>query len=135
MTSLAKKERKRTVHSFLGLKKFFFAIYIYIYLYIYISVYLYISINIYWKTNEGWACILFKRTQHSAFFCVCLQKNVAFFYVPCKRMLHSLRSFTFFAKECRILCVLLGFISRQKLKKERKRTLRFWRVQCNWFII
>ena len=73
--------------------------YIYIYLYIY---------------------ILKKRTQHSAFFCkrtkrscvlLCsLQKNKtfsAFFYVLCKRTLRSLRSFTFFAKECCVLCVLL----------------------------
>ena len=31
---------------------------------------------------------------------------VAFFYGLCKRMLHSLRSFTFFAKEHSVLCVL-----------------------------
>ena len=45
--------------------------------------------------------------QKNATFCVLLQKNVAFFaffYVLCKRMLHS---FTFFAKECCVLCVLL----------------------------
>ena len=52
---------------------------------------------------------------------------LAFFYVLCKRMLHSFRSFTFFAKECCVLCVLcvlLGLISHQKLKKkERKRML------------
>ena len=43
----------------------------------------------------------------SAFFCVLLQKNIAFFtlfYVLCKRTLRSLLSFTFFAKE---RCVLL----------------------------
>ena len=43
-----------------------------------------------------------KRTQRSAFFCILLQKNVAFFaffYVLCKRMLRSLRSFTFLRKE------------------------------------
>ena len=39
-------------------------------------------------------------------------------------VLRSLRSFTFFAKEFCILCVLLGLISRQKLKKERKRSER-----------
>ena len=61
-----------------------------------------------------------------------LQKNVAFFaffYVLCKRMLRSLRSFPFFRKERN---VLLGPISRQKLKKitekmersERKRMQR-----------
>ena len=83
--------------------------------------------------------VLFKRMQRSAFF-----------YVLCKRTLRSLRSFTFFAKEC---CVLLHslqknvaffaffnilkkrmqkkalffwvFLSHQKLeRKKRKRTLR-----------
>ena len=66
-----------------------------------------------------WACGLFKRTQCSAFFCVLLQNNVAFFaffYVLCKRILRSLRSlhsFTF-------------------LRKERKRTMRSeWkRLRC-----
>ena len=95
------------------------------YLYIYLQ-YIYIE-----KKNERWACILFKRTQRSAFFC--------------KRTLCSLRSFMFFVKECCVLCnllrslqkkvaffaffyvlnekkakesiVLLGLISRQKLEK------------------
>ena len=75
------------------------------------------------------------------FFCVLLHKNVAFFlffYILCKRPLRSLRSFMFLAKEHCVLCVLLhtkeknakelivllGLISRQKLEKERKRTLR-----------
>ena len=53
-------------------------------------MYLYIFIE---KKNEGWAFPLFKRMQRSAFFC--------------KRTLHSLRSFTFFAKERCILCTLL----------------------------
>ena len=53
------------------------------------------------KKNEGWAmgnghALLFKRTQHSAFFCVLLRKNVA-----------SLHSFMFFAKERCVLCILL----------------------------
>ena len=49
------------------------------------------------------------------------RNNLAFFYVLCKRML---RSFTFFAKVCCVLCVLLGLISRQKLEKwtEKKGT-------------
>ena len=64
----------------------------------YICIYIYIYIE--------------KRTQRSAFFCkrmkrsrvlLCsLQKNEmisAFFYVLCKRILHSLRSFTFLRKE------------------------------------
>ena len=60
--------------------------YIYIFIYLYISIYLYKSIYIY-------LYILKKRTQRSAFFC--------------KRTKRSLCSFTFFAKECCILCVLL----------------------------
>ena len=48
--------------------------------------YLYIYIL---KKKEGLAFVLFKRTQSSAFFCI--------------RMLHSLRSFTFFAKERSVL--------------------------------
>ena len=89
----------------------------------------------------GWACVLFKRTQHSAFFCKILQKNVgffAFFYILCKRMLRSLHSFTFIAKESCILCILLHSYEKnakerivfwvsqvaKNLKKECKRTLR-----------
>ena len=83
---------------------------------------------------QGWACILFKRVQHScillhsfqknatfscsfaffskeqnilALFCILYKKNTAFFYVLYKRTLHSLRSFTFFIKERGVLCVLL----------------------------
>ena len=84
MTNLAKKERKRTVRSFLGLKKnlkFFFAIYI---------------------TRVGHAFFYVLLKTKAAFF--------AFFYVLYKRMwgsLHSLRSFTFFIKERGVLCVLL----------------------------
>ena len=66
----------------------------------YIYIYLYISIYIYRKKERGlgMACVLFKRTQRSAFFCVLLQKNVAFFvffYVPKKRMQRTHRSFGF----------------------------------------
>ena len=106
-TNLAKK---RMVRSFLGLQRTessflqYVFIYIYINLYIsiliYTSVYLYIYLYIYIeKKIEGWACVLFKRTQHSAFFCKrmkrshvllrSLQKNIAFFaffYVLKKRM-------------------------------------------------
>ena len=94
MTNLAKKERKRTVPSFLGLKKnlkFFFAIYIYICIFksIYIYIYIYIYIE---KKNEGWACILSKERNVLCSF--------RFFYILSKRTLRSLRSFTFFAKEC-----------------------------------
>ena len=69
MTNLGKKEPKRTVRSFLGLKKnlkSFFAIHIYIYIYISIYIYKYIFL----LKNEGWACVLFKRPQRSAFFCI-----------------------------------------------------------------
>ena len=55
------------------------------------------------KKQQGWASVLFKRTQRSCVLCVlfcALEKN---------------------GKERNIL---LGFISRQKLKKERKRMLR-----------
>ena len=72
----------------------------------------------------------------NAMFCVILrsfakERNVlALFYVLCKRTKRSLCSFTFFAKECCVLCallrslekkakegiVLLGLISRQKLE-------------------
>ena len=92
-----------------------------------------------------------KNAAFFAFFNVLFEKNTLFFaifYVLCKRMLHSLRSFTFFAKEHCILCVLLrskeknakeciillGFISCKKLEKrmqkhvvcskERKRAMR-----------
>ena len=66
------------------------------------------------KKNVGWACVLFNRTQRSAFFCVLFQKNVVFFYVLSKRMLRSLRSFTFF---------WVSLVAKNS-KKEHKRTLR-----------
>jgi hypothetical protein len=69
------------------------------------------------------------------FFYVLLQKNdafFAFFYVLCKRTLRSLRSFTFFAKERCVLCVLLRSLQKNVaflrsftfFRKERKRTHR-----------
>ena len=92
--SRKKKNVKECSVLFIRLKKnltfFFQNIFIYIYLYIYISIY--ICIYIFKKRT---------RVGHG-FFCVLLQKNVAFFaffYALCKRMLHSLRSFTFFPKE------------------------------------
>ena len=46
-----------------------------------------------------------------------------------------MRSFTFFIKEHGILCILFGFTSHTKMtnlaKKERKRTVRFFRVKKN----
>ena len=46
------------------------------------------------------------------------QNILAFFPVLYKRMGRSWRSFPFFAKERNVLYVLLGLISRQKLKKK-----------------
>ena len=57
-----------------------------IYLYIYISTYIYIYLYIYIE----------KRTERSEFFCKRTKRS--------RVLLHSLRSFTFFAKE---RCVLL----------------------------
>ena len=103
-----------TVRSFLRLKKnlyIYLYIYIslYIYIYLYICIYLYIYIYIY---------LLKKRTQRSAFFCILLQQNETFSH-----------SFTFFAKEGNILCVL--FRSLQKnvaffyvLKKRRQKNAK-----------
>ena len=89
---------KNNIKEWCILKVVLFAIYIYIsiyiYIYLYISISIYISIYIYKyifkKKIKGWACMLFKRMQRSAFFCVLLHKNVAFF-----------------AKERCVLCVLL----------------------------
>ena len=77
--------------------------------------------------------------QKNATFCVLLQKSVgfcAFFYVLCKRMLLSLLSFTFFAKECCILihyqgkeCIVLLGLKSQKTRK--KNDARFKRMQKN----
>ena len=87
-------------------------IYIYIYKYIY-TVYIHISINIYLKKKiEGLACFLFKRTQHSAFFCI--------------RTLRFLRSFTFFAKECCVLCILLRSLQKNVTQRTQKNASFFW---------
>ena len=60
---------------------------------LYISIYIYIFI----LKKERYVLRSFAK-----------ERNVlAFFYVLCKRTKRSLRSFTFFAKECCILCVLL----------------------------
>ena len=71
--------------------------------------------------------------QRSAFFCKRTKRS--------RVLLRSLRSFTFFAKECCVLCFLfrsflkngkeyiflLGFISRQKLKKRAKKNVAFFK--------
>ena len=65
-------------------------------------------------SNQGWACVFFKRTQRSCILLRSFQKNEMFsrsFAFFIKRTLHSssssLRSFTFFIKERCFLCVLL----------------------------
>ena len=85
-------------------------LYISIYIYIYIYIYLYI----YWKKNRTFSHSFAKE-----------QSVLAFFSVLCKRKLRSLRSFPFFAKEHCVLCVLLGLISRQKLKKRTEKNGTF----------
>ena len=64
----------------------------------------------------------------SIYICIyILKKRIrvghAFF---CKRMLRSLRSLTFFAKECCVLCLLLGLISRQKIEKRMEKNGTFF---------
>ena len=74
------------------------------------------------QDEQGWACVLFKRTHVLAFFCVLYIKRTlpslrsfTFFikvrcvlYVLYNRMLHSLSSFTFFIEERGVLCLLLS---------------------------
>ena len=72
--------------------------------------------------SQGWASVLFKRTQRSHILlrsfkrtkrsrvCILYKKNAAFFvffYILYKRTLRSLRSFTFFIKERSVVCILL----------------------------
>ena len=58
--------------------------------------------------SQGWASVLFKRTQRSRFLLLYFQKNEMFlrsFAFFIKRTLDSLRSFTFVIKERCVLCV------------------------------
>ena len=117
----------------------------YIYIYLYISIYLLISLYLYKYIEE-------EKTQHSVFFCFLLQKNETFwcsfmffateqnvlcvFYVLCKRILHSLCSFTFLRKECKRTHLSFGSHKSPKgkiLKKEckRKNIVFFKRMQKN----
>ena len=83
-------------------------------IYIYISICIYIYLYIYIEKKNAMFGILL----HS----FAKERNVlALFYVLCKRMKHSLCSFTFFSKE-RI--VLVGLISRQKLKKRIQKNVK-----------
>ena len=94
--SRKKKNIKECSVLFIRLKKSFnvlFSIYIYIYMYLYIFIYIYIYI--------------LKKERNVLRSFAKERKILAVFYVLCKRMLHSLRSFMFFAKECCVLCVLL----------------------------
>ena len=53
---------------------------------------------------QGWACILFKRVQHSCILLHSFQKNATF---SCSFIKRTLLSFTFFIKEHCVLCILL----------------------------
>ena len=60
--------------------------------------------------KQGWASVLFKRTQRSCVLLCSLLKNAAFFAFFCilyKRTRRSLGSFMFFIKDCGVLCVPL----------------------------
>ena len=98
-----KKNVKERIILFIRLKKnltFFFqyiSIYIYIYIYLYKSIYIYIYIYIY--------LYIFIYLQYIHIYTE--KKNKGSFAFFCKRTLRSLHSFTFFAKECCVLCVLL----------------------------
>ena len=77
--------------------------YLYISIYIHISIYLYISIYIYICLYKSKYIYIYweKNPQLSAFFCILLQQNETF-----------LPSFTFFAIEWNILCVLLSSLQK-----------------------
>ena len=124
------KVKKELNVLFCNIYLYIYIIYIYLYISIciYISVYIYIYLYIYIEEKKcnilhsfGFFC---KRTKHFCVLLRSLQKNVAFFSVLCKRTLRSMRSFPFFRKERKERNVLLGLISRQNSKKERKRTER-----------
>ena len=102
------------------------------YIFIYLCIHLFTSINIY---------IYILKKEWNVLHSFAKERNVlAFFYIVCKIMLRSLRSFTFFAKEHWVLCalfcslemngneqnVLLGLISNQKLEKRTERSLKEW---------
>ena len=88
------------------------------------------------------------KKEHNILRSFAKERNVfTFFYVLCKRTLRSWRSwrsFTFIAKECCVLSVLLGFISRQNLKKRTEKNVAFFkrterserkRTQCPTLLI
>ena len=104
--------------------------YLYISGYIHIYIYIYVYIYIYWKKNTTFCDLLhsFAKEQNVlTSFLRSLQKNKTFsvfFYVLCKRMLHSLCSFMFLRKEHkRTHCSFEFHKTPNKTKKERKRTL------------
>ena len=120
---MQKKKRKRTQRSFYKVKKEHSVLFQYIFIYI-LYIYIYIL-----------------KKERNVLRSFAKERNVlAFFYILCKRMFRSLRSFTFFAKEWDILyilfCsfekigkewnVLLGLISRQKVKKRTVKNETFW---------
>ena len=71
VTNLSKKECNT---------KNFFSIY---YTYISIFIYIYLYIYILKKKNEGWACILSKRTQHSCIFLRSCKRTLRFLCSLC----------------------------------------------------
>ena len=127
------------LHSILRLKKkFTYILYISIYIYIYL-----ISIYIYWKKERRLGMQSF---QKNATFCILLcsfvkelcillhslQKKVAFFaffYILCKRMLHSLCYFTFLRKQHKKKHHSFGFHKSPKTWK--KNVACFKRTQKN----
>ena len=113
-------------------------IYIYLYICIYLHIYIYINIE---KKNTTF-CILLrsfaffcKRTKRSRVLSCSLQKNKTFsvfFYVLCKRMLRSLRSFTFLRKERKRTHRSFGSHKSPKTRKKNvKECVFFKRAQKN----
>ena len=91
--------------------------------------------------NQGWANVLFKRTQRSfaffskernviAFFCVLYKKNAAFFTffsILYKRTKRSLCSFTFFIKDT----LFIQNYKSCKKKNAKERSVLFIRLKRN----
>ena len=88
-----------------------------------------LKIKSYGYICQGWANVLFKRTQRSCFFFAFFSKEcnvLAFFAFFMKRTLHS---FTFFIKERCVLCVLL-----RSLKKTQRSFTFFIKENAVFFV-
>ena len=75
-----------------------------------------------------------KRTKRSCVLLRSLQKNKmfsAFFYILCKRMLRSLRSFTFLSKECKRMNHSFGSHKSPKTRKKNVKEHCVLRTQKN----